>query len=89
MVALVRCAPAAAVASPPIVGLIPAGLRTHYLINPLGLDSTVPRLSWRVESTEPGQWQTAYRILVAGDERRLATGQGICGTAAGAQAMKR
>jgi alpha-L-rhamnosidase len=76
MVALVLCAPAAAAASPPVAGLTPTGLRTEYLANPHGLDSTTPRLSWRVESTERGQRQTAYRILVAGDEGMLATGHG-------------
>lgn len=57
-------------------GLTPAALRTEYLTNPLGLDSAAPRLSWRVESEQRNQRQTAYRILVASDERALAADSG-------------
>lgn len=46
-------------------------LRCEYLTNPLGIDSLHPRLSWNLESSERGQIQTAYRILVAGSEKNL------------------
>ncbi|MCX7865548.1 MAG: hypothetical protein N2438_00270, partial [Limisphaera sp.] len=45
--------------------LQPVGLQCEYRVNPLGVDEPRPRLSWRVESSERGQRQTAYRILVA------------------------
>lgn len=41
------------------------GLRTESLENPLGLDVSQPRLSWRVESSQRLQGQTAYQILAA------------------------
>ncbi|MEA2064584.1 MAG: glycoside hydrolase family 78 protein [Gemmatimonadota bacterium] len=46
-------------------------LRCEYLENPLGIDETRPRLSWILESSERGQKQTAYRILVASSEENL------------------
>lgn len=52
-------------AGPGFATLQPVGLRCEYRVNPLGVDESRPRLSWRVESSERGQRQTAYRILVA------------------------
>lgn len=52
--------------------LIPVRLRCEYLDNPLGIDARRPRLSWMLESSETGQKQTAYRILVASTEEQLA-----------------
>lgn len=46
-------------------------LRCEYLTNPLGIDVTSPRLSWVLESYTRGQFQTAYRILVASSEENL------------------
>ena len=57
-------------------GLTPTTLRTEYLPGPFGLDSAAPRLSWRIESAERGERQTAYRVLVAGDEQTLAADKG-------------
>ncbi len=51
-------------------------LRCEYLRNPRGIDETKPRLSWRVESGERGQRQTAYRVLVARSPETLAREQG-------------
>src|SRR5262245_33910595 len=51
--------------------LSPTRLRCEYLEKPLGLDETSPRLTWQVGSTERGQKQTAYRILVSSDEKAL------------------
>jgi len=45
--------------------LILDSLRCEYRINPQGIDEAQPRLTWRLESSEPGQKQTAYQILVA------------------------
>ncbi|MFC1541015.1 glycoside hydrolase family 78 protein [Candidatus Latescibacterota bacterium] len=46
-------------------------LRCEYLTNPLGIDITLPRLSWVLESDTRGQYQTAYRIVVASSEENL------------------
>ncbi|MBV9123327.1 MAG: alpha-L-rhamnosidase N-terminal domain-containing protein, partial [Planctomycetes bacterium] len=57
-------------------GLKPTYLRCEYLVNPLGIDVPEPRLSWIVESGERGQKQTAYQVLVAGNEDGLKKDQG-------------
>lgn len=48
-----------------------SNLRCEYLVDPLGLDETVPRLSWELTGTRRGLRQTAYRILVASSEAKL------------------
>src|SRR5689334_18628636 len=53
------------------------GLRCEYLESPLGIDERQPRLSWRVESAERGERQTAYEIVVAETRDRLEKGQEI------------
>jgi alpha-L-rhamnosidase len=52
-------------------GLVASYLRCEYLVDPLGLGETAPRLSWIVESGERGQQQTAYRIMVASSKALL------------------
>ena len=57
--------------------LQPFDLRCEYLNNPLGIDRTSPRLSWKLESLQPsrrGLKQRAYEILVAGSEAGLRDG---------------
>ena len=49
----------------------PETLRCEYLVNPLGIDETQPRLSWTTQSTGRAKAQSAYRILVASDLKRL------------------
>ena len=51
-------------------------LRCEYLDNPLGIDTAQPRLSWVLESTERGQKQTAYQVLVASSEALLKANTG-------------
>ena len=51
--------------------LQPVELRCEYLVNPIGIDQTPPRLSWRIESQKRGARQTAYRILVASTRELL------------------
>lgn len=51
--------------------LILNSLKCEYLTNPLGIDVTTPRLSWVLESTERGQKQTAYQIMVASSLENL------------------
>lgn len=52
------------------------GLRCEYLVNPLGLHETAPRLSWRLTTDQRGEKQTAYEILVASSPELLARKQG-------------
>src|ERR1017187_3822826 len=56
-------------------GLKVNGLKCEYRVNPLGLDTPQPRLSWLLESSERGQGQTAYQVLVARSASLLSTGK--------------
>src|ERR1051326_590246 len=51
-------------------------LRCEYLVDPLGIDERVPRLSWQLESDRRGARQTAYRVRVASTAEKLAAGAG-------------
>jgi len=53
----------------------PSNLRCEFQQNPLGLDTSAPRLSWQVEDSRRGARQTAYQILVATRPELLAEGQ--------------
>ena len=53
-------------------GLHVTDLRTEYRVNPLGIGSVVPRLSWTIQSDARNCTQSAYRILVAESEKLLA-----------------
>ncbi len=46
-------------------------LKTEYTDHPLGIDVMRPRLSWKLESDERGQYQTAYKVQVATSEEKL------------------
>jgi alpha-L-rhamnosidase len=52
-------------------GLKASKLRCEYRVNPLGIDVVKPRLSWVVESSERGQFQTAYQIIVSSKRLNL------------------
>lgn len=56
--------------------LIPEGLLCEYQVNPLGLDTLAPRLSWRLPPGPRGRAQRAYQILVASSPELLRKGQG-------------
>ncbi len=56
--------------------LSPTDLRCDYAVNPLGVDSSNPRLFWKVASRERGQRQIAYQILVASSGKNLANNNG-------------
>ncbi|NUN96955.1 MAG: alpha-L-rhamnosidase N-terminal domain-containing protein, partial [Candidatus Omnitrophica bacterium] len=56
--------------------MTPTHLRCEYLVNPIGIDTAVPRLSWRLASTARGARQSAYRILVASSTAALSNDQG-------------
>ena len=51
-------------------------LSCEYLVNPLGIDAKLPRLSWAMESNERAQRQTAWQVLVASSAELLAKDQG-------------
>src|SRR5271165_27805 len=52
----------------------PVHLRCEYLVNPLGIDQTSPRLSWQSNNSERNWKQSAYRVLVASAPERLSAG---------------
>lgn len=49
----------------------PLDLKCEYLVDPLAVNVTNPRLSWTLDSQERGQRQTAYQVLVAESEKNL------------------
>jgi len=54
----------------------PIDLRCEYLIDPLGVDTRRPRLSWKLPPGERGHRQSAYRILASNDLDRLRRREG-------------
>jgi alpha-L-rhamnosidase len=52
----------------------PVHLRCEYMVNPLGIDQTSPRLSWRSSNSERNWKQAAFEILVASTPERLSAG---------------
>lgn len=54
----------------------PIYLTTEYRVDPEGIGEAAPRLSWRLQSDQRNQLQTAYQILAADSEEALAAGQG-------------
>ncbi|HKO81663.1 MAG TPA: family 78 glycoside hydrolase catalytic domain, partial [Chitinophagaceae bacterium] len=51
-------------------------LRCEYKQNPIGVDRTIPRLSWELQSKQQNVLQTAFRILVADDPSLLQANTG-------------
>ncbi len=74
-VALLACGAVVAAADEERGALEAKRLRVEYLVNPLGIDETQPRLDWLVASEERDQRQTAYRVLVATAPDKLAPGE--------------
>ncbi|HWL17547.1 MAG TPA: family 78 glycoside hydrolase catalytic domain [Opitutus sp.] len=58
------------------VGLEVYDLRCDGIENPLGIDSSPPRLSWKLRSEERGQRQTAWQVLVASSLAQLQRDRG-------------
>ena len=54
----------------------PVGLQCEHLINPLGLDTPAPRLSWRLDDTRKGAKQTAYQLSIGTDSAEVGQGKG-------------
>src|SRR5437763_1679211 len=42
----------------------PSGLRCEYMVNPLGIETQRPRLSWQLTDSRRGARQTAHQVLV-------------------------
>jgi alpha-L-rhamnosidase len=57
-------------------GISSTYLRCEYLTNPLGIDAAQPQMSWIVTSSERGQRQTAWQVLVASSPDALAADRG-------------
>jgi len=53
----------------------PARLRCEYQVNPLGLDTRQPRLSWQVNDNRRGARQTAYHVIAASGIELLKAGR--------------
>nr|WP_183558012.1 alpha-L-rhamnosidase [Mucilaginibacter sp. SP1R1]MBB6148204.1 alpha-L-rhamnosidase [Mucilaginibacter sp. SP1R1] len=53
-----------------------AGLKCEYLINPIGIDATHPRLAWLLADTRQGAAQTAYQLFVGTDSAIVTAGKG-------------
>ena len=49
--------------------------RTEQMVNPLGLDTATPRMSWMLESDQNNVMQTAYHLLVASSLELLEEGK--------------
>jgi hypothetical protein len=56
--------------------LIADDLRCEYGTNPMGIEVSAPRLSWKLQSSVGGARQSAYRILVSSSRERLASDRG-------------
>ncbi len=56
--------------------LNPFDLRCEYLVNPKGIHSKQPRLSWKLISLERDQTQSSYEIIVASNLSILNEGRG-------------
>jgi alpha-L-rhamnosidase len=50
----------------------PVHLQCEYLPDPVGIDTTRPRLSWQLTAGDRGHKQNAYHVIVATRKRLLA-----------------
>lgn len=49
----------------------PEHLKCEHLVNPLGIDTNTPRLSWKILSDTSGVRQTAYEIIVSESKKNI------------------
>ena len=54
---------------------LPVLLKCEYIVHPLGIDVTNPRLSWQIQDERRGAVQTAYQVLVGTDSTALLAGK--------------
>ncbi len=55
-----------------------SNLKCEYLINPIGIDATAPRLHWQMTDSREGALQSAYQVIVGTDSVQVAIGKGNC-----------
>ncbi len=53
-----------------------SNLNCEYFTDPQGIDAAEPQLSWQLKSDQRGQKQTAYHLLVASSQEKLAKDDG-------------
>ncbi len=58
-----------------LVALEVGNLKCEYKTNPVGIDVTVPRLSWELKSDKRSVFQSAYEIRAAATERDVKSGK--------------
>jgi alpha-L-rhamnosidase len=51
-------------------------LRTELLTNPMSVDTSTPRVGWRIVSTQKDVMQTGYHIIVSTSEEKLQRNEG-------------
>ena len=56
--------------------MTPTALQCEHLVNPLGIDATHPRFSWKLQSSRQGVTQHSYRIIVGTDSLAVTQGKG-------------
>lgn len=76
LVAGVAVVPPAVSATAAVGEVSVGGLQVDDTTNPLGTDDLHPSLGWKLTSTVDGEYQTAYRILVASGVSELSAGIG-------------
>ncbi len=54
----------------------PVNLACEYIENPLGIDATHPRLTWKLKDTRSGAKQSAYQIFVGTDSVQVSNVKG-------------
>lgn len=54
----------------------PVKLQCEHLVNPLGIDTPEPRLSWQLKDDRHGALQQEYRVVVGTDSAAVAAGRG-------------
>jgi len=54
----------------------PINLQCEYLVNPIGIDASSPRLHWQMNDIRQGAMQIAYQMIVGTDSIQVSKGQG-------------
>lgn len=54
----------------------PETLKCEYMVNPIGIDSPNPRLSWQIKTKRQGVSQRAYQVFVDTDSSEVAGSNG-------------
>jgi len=54
----------------------PENLKCEYLVNPIGIDVTNPRLTWQMNTERQGAFQKAYHVFVGTDSTKVANSKG-------------